>query len=79
MRLHVAMKEPDRLQFLASMDKTLEDHVLRKHWKVTPPHSIPSNKQPWSMKRKRNPLGEITKWKARLCAGGHKSIENIDC
>ena len=32
----------------------------------------------WSMKRKRNPLGEIIKWKARLCAGGHKSVEFID-
>ena len=30
------------------------------------------------MKCKRNPLGEITKWNARLCAGGHKSIENVD-
>jgi hypothetical protein len=32
----------------------------------------------WAMKRKRNPLGDILKWKARLCAGGHRSIENID-
>jgi hypothetical protein len=32
----------------------------------------------WAMKRKRNPIGEIIKWKARLCAGGHRSIENID-
>ena len=31
-----------------------------------------------SMKRKRNPLREITKWKARLYARGHKSIENVD-
>ena len=30
------------------------------------------------MKRKRNPLGDIVKWKARLCAGGHRSIESID-
>ena len=32
----------------------------------------------WSMKRKRNPPGEITKYKARLCVGGHKSIENVE-
>ena len=32
----------------------------------------------WSMKRKRNPVGEITKWKARLCAGGHRSIQFVD-
>ena len=30
------------------------------------------------MKRKRNPLGVIVKCKARLCAGGHRSIESID-
>ena len=30
------------------------------------------------MKRKRNPLGDITKWKARLCARGHRSIESVD-
>ena len=32
----------------------------------------------WSMKRKRNPIGEVTKWKARLCAGGHRSTEFVD-
>ena len=32
----------------------------------------------WSMKRKRNPLGDIVKWKARLCVGGYRSIESID-
>jgi hypothetical protein len=30
------------------------------------------------MKRKRNPIGEILKWKARLCAGGHKSLAFIN-
>ena len=30
------------------------------------------------MKRKRNPIGDITKWKARLCAGGRWSIESVD-
>ena len=32
----------------------------------------------WSMKRKRNPIGEVIKWKARLCAGGHRSKEFVD-
>jgi len=30
------------------------------------------------MKQKRDPLGFITKYKARLCAGGHKSIEFVN-
>ena len=82
MRLHEATKKPYRLQFLAAMQKEIEDHVLRSHWKVIPLCSLPPNKPPlpmvWSMKCKRNTLGEITKWMARLCAGGHKSIENVD-
>ena len=32
----------------------------------------------WSMKQKRNPLGDIIKHKARLCVGGHKSIPFVD-
>ena len=32
----------------------------------------------WSMKRKRYPLGDTVKWKARLCAGGYWSIESIN-
>ena len=63
MRLHEPMKEPDRLQLLAAMQKELEDHVLRKHWKVIPLHFLPPNKQPlpmvWSMKRKHNPLRKL--------------------
>ena len=32
----------------------------------------------WFMKWKCIPLRDIVKWKARLCAGGHRSIESID-
>ena len=49
MRLHEAMKEPDQLQFLAAMQKDLEDQVLLKHWKVIPLHSLPPNKLPLTM------------------------------
>ena len=27
------------------------------------------------MKRKRDPISNMIKWKARLCAGGHRSVE----
>jgi hypothetical protein len=64
------------------MRKELNDHIDRKHWKVVPGKSIPNHKRAipmvWSMKRKRDPVGNITKWKARLCAGGHRSQEMID-
>jgi hypothetical protein len=82
MTLDEALKEPDREPFIEAMRKELEDHVGRKHWKVVPWKTVPSHKIPipmvWSMKRKRNPIGEIVKWKARLCAGGHRSIPYID-
>ena len=31
----------------------------------------------WSMKRKKNPIGDITKYKSILCYGGHIAIEII--
>lgn len=82
MTFHEAMKAPDKDKFIIAMHKELNDHVERKHWKIVPMRSIPNHKRAipmvWSMKRKRDPLGIITKWKARLCAGGHRSIENVD-
>lgn len=82
MHLEEAMKQPDRDKFIEAMRKELEDHINRKHWKVVPLKSVPKGKIPlpmvWSMKRKRDPLGFIIKYKARLCAGGHKSIESVD-
>ena len=77
-----AMKAEDREEFIKAMHKELGDHIEMKHWKVVPIGSIPKGKRAlpmvWAMKRKRNPLGEIIKVKARLCAGGHRSIENVD-
>ena len=77
MTLQEAMQQPDKNEFIKAMYKELKDHIERKHWMIVDLSSIPSNKKAipmvWSMKRKRNPVGEIIKWKARLCAGGHRS------
>jgi hypothetical protein len=82
MHLDEAINQPDREEFIKSMNKELQDHIDRGHWKVIPSKSVPSGKMPipmvWSMKRKRDPIGEIIKLKARLCAGGHKSLEFVD-
>jgi hypothetical protein len=82
MTFNEAMQAPDRDEFVKAMHKELSDHIGRKHWKIVPLKSIQYPKRAipmvWAMKRKRNPLGDIIKWKARLCAGGHRSIENID-
>jgi hypothetical protein len=77
-----ALRASDRDQFVEAMRKELNDHIDRKHWKVIPALSVPKHKVPlpmlWPMKRKRNPIGTIMKWKARLCAGGHGSVEYVD-
>ena len=82
MTLREALQQRDRHEFIKAMEKELRDHINRKHWKVVPLKSIPVVKHAipmvWSMKRKRNPIGDIVKWKTRLCAGGHWSIESID-
>lgn len=82
MTFEEAMRCPDREKFIEAMHKELNDHINRRHWKVVPAKSVPRHKRAipmvWSMKRKRDPVGTIVKWKARLCAGGHRSIENVD-
>ena len=76
MHMSEALQQPDREEFIAAMKKELSDHIKRRHWKVVPLKSIQKGKRPlpmvWSMKRKRNPLGEVTHYNARLCAGGHR-------
>ena len=82
MYYHEALQQHDRKEFIKVMYKEIADHVNRRHWKVIPLKNVPKHKKPlplvWSMKRKSNPVGEIIKWKARLCAGGHKSIDQVD-
>jgi len=78
MTLERAMQEPDAEQFIRAMEKELEDHTKRGHWEVVPIAQVPRTARPinmvWSMKRKRDPTGEIIKWKARLCAHGGMQV-----
>ena len=64
------------------MSKEWHDHISRHHWKFVPHRAVPPHitciPMVWSMKWKRNPVGEIIKWKARLCAGGHRSVEFVE-
>jgi hypothetical protein len=82
MTFNEAMQSSDRDKFIKAMHKELSNHIGRNHWKIVPLNSIhyPQHAIPmvWAMKRKRNPIGDIIKWKACLCAGGHRSIENVD-
>ena len=80
--LKEALQQDNRYNFLQVMSKELHYHIFRNHWKVITRRSAPPHKtcilMVWSVKRKRNPVGEVIKWKERLCAGGHRSVEFVD-
>ena len=60
------------------MARELGQHTELKHWKVIHKSQVPKNAKSipmvWTLWRKCNPEGEILKWKARLCAGGHCQV-----
>ena len=78
MSLNVAMQQPDRDKFIAAMARELGQHTELKHWKVIHKSQVPKNAKPipmvWTLRCKRDPAGEILKWKACLCAGGHRQV-----
>ena len=70
-----AMEQPDRAKFIVAMDKELDDHASRGHWKVVPRSKVPAGTRivnmVWSMKRKRRiDTREVYRWKARLNVHG---------
>ena len=84
MTLKDALNEPDAEEFLKAMVKEVDDHVRREHWRIVSIGDMLASgykEKPimgvWSMKRKRNPLGMIVKYKARLCAHGGQTIKGI--
>jgi hypothetical protein len=81
MTFEQAMRQPDREKFIEAMVKELDDHTNNGHWEIVH-HSAAKNNKPilavWSMKRKRDPAGEIIKWKARLCAHGGMQTHGIN-
>lgn len=84
MYLQEAMRQPDRDEFLKAMVKEIEDHTTRGHWRITNRQEMRERNYTlkpiaaiWSFKRKRNPFGEITKYKARLCCHGGQTVKGV--
>ena len=63
MNLTQALNKPDADKFLEAMDKEVNDHVQRKHWKIVSKKDMRRSgyngqiiMAVWSFKRKRNPF-----------------------
>jgi hypothetical protein len=84
MTLAEAMKQEDKDKFIDAMEKEVHDHVTRKHWRIASRQTMRNSGYKgrvvmaiWSMKRKRSPSGEITKYKARLCVHGGQTEKGV--
>ena len=77
-----ALAEPDAIDFLHAATVEIRDHESRGHWLEVPCTSMPKHHTPipavWSMKRKIRPDGSLVKHKARLCAGGHRQVFELN-
>ena len=83
MYMHQAMKQPDKKEFLQAMDKEINDHVAKGHWKLIPKAKVPKGinvlDSVWAMRRKRKIMtGEIYKWKARLNVHGGQQEKGVN-
>lgn len=79
-----AMQQEDKGEFLKAMVKEIEDHTAQGHWRVITRKEIKQRNyvhKPiitiWSFKQKRNPMGDIIKYKARLCCHGGQTIKGV--
>ena len=69
---------PTRDKFIDAMARELGQHTELKHWKIIHKTQVPKNAKPipmvWTLSCKRDPAAQTLKWKARLCAGGHRQV-----
>ena len=77
-----AMAAPDKKEFIAAMQKEVEALTKDNVWRLEPKRNIPPHAKLirliWSFKRKRNPLGDLIKHKARLCVHGGMQTKGVD-
>ena len=68
-----ARDQPDFIELVKAMKKEIDDHHNQKHWKIVKrsEHNNPRTILAiWSFKRKRLPNGQVSCYKAQLCAHG---------
>ena len=77
-----AMQAHDKADFIKAMEKEVNDLNSTGVWKLVRKSEMPKDAKLirliWSFKRKRNPLGQLIKHKARLCVHGGMQRKGID-
>ena len=78
MYLHEAMREPDKKEFMAAMEKEMADHM--QHWELVLRSCVPEGvkvfQSVWQMKRKRRiQTQEVYKHKARINFNGSTMVQ----
>ncbi len=82
MYLHQAMKEPDRKEFVAAMNKEVKDQSENGNFSIEKRSSVPEGvvilPTVWQMKRKRDiKTRKVKKWKARLNIDGSRMEKGV--
>ena len=79
---HQAMKAEDADDFKETMGKEIQSFKDEETYELIHVKRKPSHESLipfiWSFKRKRSPMGELMKHKARSCAHGGKQIKGVD-
>ncbi|GFH44538.1 hypothetical protein CTEN210_01012 [Chaetoceros tenuissimus] len=80
---HKAMKQDDKREFQAAMQKEFQSHITKKNFKLMPLSRVPMGTKildaVWAMKRKRDILtNAIIKWKARLNVHGGQQEKGVN-
>ena len=84
LRLHEAMKAPDKLKFEKAMAQEVASHTDNDHWEPIHRSSVPKGVEVlpavWAMRRKRRIAAqEVHKWKARLNLHGGRQTHLVNC
>ena len=82
MYMHQAMRQPDKAEFVAAMQKEVEDQMKNKNFTIMHKKDVPKGKvilpAVWQMKRKRDIKSrKVKKYKARLNIDGSKMVKGI--
>ncbi len=83
MYFHEILREPDKEEFLKSMQLEINGHNDNKNWEIVPRSQVPAHikvlPSVWAMRRKRRLSdGTVYKWKARINVDGSKQTYGLD-